>query len=233
MKPAPALESLALPPAFDALPVTIARGPHGDAALVIMPSAFSPGPDVEAKMLDLAHEARLCVTYDPFFRTDPGVVPYADFGRVRARIGALDRPALWRDVQMMIAWARTQPGVERVVMLGVCFGGPFALLAAADGLVDGIVTWHGSRMEAFLDRAVEIGCPVRFHFGAVDPFVPPAAVEAVKAAFAAHPDAEIVVHAGATHGFSHADAPQAHDPAAELAGMKAVRDLLHPAPIGA
>jgi carboxymethylenebutenolidase len=146
--------------------------------------------------------------------------------RVMARIQAVDRQRAYRDMRATLEWARAQPGVERVVALGICFGGPYALHAAADGIVDAVATWHGSRMDAALDRAAEMQCPMRLHFGEVDPFVAPAAVEKVRAALAGNRDAHIVVHPGATHGFSHRGAPEAYDETAERAGIAALRELV-------
>lgn len=98
--------------------------------------------------------------------------------------------------------------------------------AAADGVVDGVVTWHGTRMESYVKRAAEMRCPMRLHFGSADPFVSLEAVEAVRAAFAGHRDVRIIVHDGATHGFSHRAAPQAYDDHAERAGMDSLRELI-------
>ncbi|MCK6552604.1 dienelactone hydrolase family protein, partial [Myxococcota bacterium] len=163
------------------LPMTIARGTGTGAAIVIMPSAFGVGPDLEAQMEELAADARVVVTYDPFFRDDPGLVPYEDMPRIMARIGALDRARTYRDLSALITHVRAEHPGTRVVMLGICFGGPFGLAAAADARIDALVVWHGSWMERFLDRAAEMGCPMSLHFGSVDPVTPPAAIDAVRA----------------------------------------------------
>lgn len=208
------------------LPLTVARGAGGGAAVVILPSAFGVAPDLEAQMAELAAEASLVVTFDPFFREDPGPATYADMARVMARLRGLDEQRTYRDFRAAIAWARERAGGRRVVGLGVCFGGPYALLAAADGAVDGVVTWHGTWMDRPLARAAEMRCPMRLHFGSADPFVPPAVVEAVREAFAGRPDVHVTVHDGATHGFSHRSVESAYQPAAERAGMRSVCELV-------
>jgi carboxymethylenebutenolidase len=206
------------------LPLTIARPGRDGAAVVIVPSAFGVGPDLEAQMEEIAADAGLVVSMDPFFRSDPGPAPYEDMKRVIARIQAIDRRESYDDVRTVIDWARAESG-RSVVVVGICFGGPFALLAAADRLADGVVTWHGSRMDNYLERVSEMHCPMRLHFGGADPFVPMEAVDAVRRAFADHRDVEIVVHDGATHGFSHRGAKAAYDERAETAGMTSVREL--------
>lgn len=208
------------------LPLTIARGDGAGAAVVIVPSAFGVAADLEAQMEELAQDASLVVAIDPFFREDAGPAPYDDMPRVMARIGAVDRQRTHADLHAAIAWVRGQQRQQKVVVLGICYGGPYALLAAADGLADGVVTWHGTRMADFLARASEMRCPMRLHFGGEDPFVPMPAVEAIRSAFAGHHDARIIVHEGATHGYSHPAAPHAYDPQAERASMDSVRELI-------
>jgi len=209
------------------LPLTSARAGGTGAAVVIMPSAFGIGPDLEAQMEELAAEASAVVAFDPFFRDDSGLAPYEDRPRIMARLKALDRARTYRDLRAAIDWARGQVPGSPVVMLGICFGGPFALQAAADGAVDAVVTWHGSRMENHLERVAEMRCPMHHHIGAVDPVVPPAALEQLRAAFAGRPDVRLFVHEGATHGFSHRAAPQAYETRAEQAGMASVRELVN------
>lgn len=208
------------------LPLTIARTGGVSAAIVIVPSAFGVGPDLEAQMQELAEDARVVVAIDPFFREDAGPAPYADMARVMQRMQALDRQRAYHDLRATIDWIRGKENDRPVVVVGICFGGPFALLAAADGTVDGVVTWHGTRMERYVERASEMRCPMRLHFGSVDPVVPKASVEAVRAAFAGRGDVRVIVHEGATHGFSHRAAPQAYDARAERAVMASLRELV-------
>lgn len=211
------------------LPLTVARGGGRGPAVVLLPSAFGVAADLEIQMLELAADASLVVAFDPFFRDDPGPAPYDGMARVMARLRALDSERAYRDLRATIDWARGQRGSPSVVLVGLCFGGPYTLRAAADGVVDGAVIWHGTRLEQHLDRAAEVRCPVRMHFGGADPFVPPAAVEAVRLAFQGSPNVRMTVHEGATHGFSHRAAPAAYNAPAEQAGMESVRELLREA----
>jgi carboxymethylenebutenolidase len=146
--------------------------------------------------------------------------------RVLTRIQTLDRRRSYGDLRAAIDWTRAQRPERPVVMLGICFGGPFALVAAADGIVDGVVTWHGTRMQDYVARAAEMSCPMRLHFGGIDPIVPPDAVAAVRAAFSGRDDVHIVVHDGATHGYSHRAAAEAYAAAAEQASMAAACELV-------
>lgn len=216
------------------LPLSIARGARGDLdrrAVIIFPSAFGVPPDLEEQMKELATEASAVVAIDPFFRHDGGaIVPYDDTPRAIARLGAIELDRADRDTRSAVAWMKRELSARSIVALGICFGGTLAMRAALDGDgssgLDGVVTWHGTRMEQQLLCASEMRCPMRLHFGAVDPFVPPAAVDAVRAAFAGRDDVRIVVHEGATHGFSHRGAPRAYDARAERAGMASLFELI-------
>ncbi len=201
--------------------------PERDASvpyLLVVPSIFGIADDLLAQMTELSDEAAV-VALDPFWRVEPGPIDYADFQGAIERMGQLDRQACFDDWLATIAWVRRQPRCNgRVVALGICFGGPFCLLAAADGLVDGVVTWHGSSMENFVERAAEMRCPMVHHVGAADQFVPAEAIEKLRTAFASHDNVDIVLHDGADHGFSHAG--PAFLKSAERAGMASVRELL-------
>jgi carboxymethylenebutenolidase len=208
------------------LPLTIARALGAGAAVVLMPSAFGVGFDLQAQMEELAADAAVVVAIDPFFREDGGPAPYEDMKRAVARLRALDVDRARRDLRAAIEWARRQGGGHPVVIVGICFGGPYALEAAADGTVDGVVIWHGTHVERSLGRAAEMRCPLRLHFGDADPFVPKDSIEAVRAAFRGRDDVSVVVHRGATHGFTHRAASQAYDERAERTAMDAVRELV-------
>jgi carboxymethylenebutenolidase len=191
-------------------------------ALVVVPSIFGQAPDLLDRLSALADRA-LVVAPDPFWREGGGVIPYGDREAAFARLRGFDAARCTADLAAVSAWARGRSN-GRVVGLGICFGGPFVMRLAAARKLDGVVTWHGSRMEQHLDGAAEISCPLRLHFGDADPISPPAAIDAIGKALAAHPDCEIVVHPGATHGFSH-DGP-AYDAGAYRAGMDAVVELV-------
>jgi carboxymethylenebutenolidase len=152
-----------------------------------------------------------------------GVVPYDDHDAAVARLRGFERDRCFSDVRAVIDWTRERCN-GRVVGLGICFGGPVVLVAAGEGALQGVVTWHGSRMENFLERASEISCPLRFHFGDADPVTPPEAIEQIRAAFTGNSDASFVVHPGLEHGFSHEG--KSYDPAAARAGLDDTRELL-------
>lgn len=183
---------------------TVVQGPisfEGVPAVLVVPSVFGPTPELLERLAQLGTSALTCVP-DPFWRTGEGALAYSDRDSVVARMSEFDVQQCRRDMGAVAAWAR-EHGNRTVIGLGICFGGPYVLRMAADHELDGLVTWHGSRMESALARAPDITCPVRHHLGSRDAMTPPTVVDALRAAFAGHPDAQIIVHNGADHGFTH------------------------------
>ena len=206
------------------VPVTVLgpSEPSGHPVLVVVPSIFGPAADLVERLSPLAATATIAIP-DPFWRTGEGVVPYDDIDTAFGRLAEFDFEACGSEMTAVVAWARDR-GNGTVIGLGICFGGPYVLRLAVAGQLDGLVTWHGSRMEQSLDRVADIACPVRHHLGSADPITPPETIEALREAFADHDDAQIIVHEGATHGFSHDG--DAFDPVAYRAGFESVRGLL-------
>lgn len=225
------MRELTVPVADGAVPVVVADPEPAERAgdlpaVLCVPSIFGGNDDLLAQMASLTDVATAAVM-DPFWRVEAGAIPYAEREAAFARAGQLDRSLTPGDVEAVARWLAEQ-GNGRVVGLGICFGGPQVLLGAAAGHLHGVVTWHGSRMEQFLDQiqgsAALAAAPVRHHLGDADPISPPEAIEAIRAGFADHPDCSIVVHPGADHGFSH-EGP-AWDAAAAEAGLADLRAVL-------
>lgn len=214
---------LLVPVSDGGVPVHVAGAQDASlAGVVVVPSIFGPAADLLDQMASLSDVAFTAVM-DPFWRQGGGCIPYGDVDAALARLEELDRLKCQEDVDAVSRWVRQQSN-GRVIGLGICFGGPWVLVGAARGLLSGVVTWHGSRMEAVLDILDGLSAPLRLHFGDEDPITPPAAIEAITRRFADHPDCQIVIHPGAEHGFSH-DGP-AWDAAATDAGLIDLRDLI-------
>ncbi len=204
---------------------TIVQGPDDAGllpALLVVPSIFGPAPDLMERLGALG-DAALVVAPDPFWRTGEGVVGYDDIDTAFGRLADFDMAVCAAEMTAAAGWARAN-GNGTVIGLGICFGGPFVLRLAAKGHLDGLVTWHGSRMEQSIDVVERIRCAVRHHMGAADPVTPPETVTAIRDAFAGNADAQVIVHDGASHGFSHDG--DAFDPVAYAAGFASVEELL-------
>src|SRR5207247_4019381 len=80
---------------------------------------------------------------------------------------------------------------RKIGALGFGRGGKLAYLAAAEAGVDCAVSYYGFGIDAGLNLAPRIGCPLVVHFAENDPQIPPLAIAQVKQAFAGRPEVAI------------------------------------------
>ena len=173
--------------------------------LIIFPSIFGVTDELAEHADQIAATGAVVLAFDPLSRSDdPGGLGESDRERAIARIGGADFGRMTRDFRELLAALKQDPACNgRVVGLGICLGGPFVFNAAADSELDGVATWHGSRMGNVVGRASEVKCPVLMDFGDEDPVAPPEEIAKIEGACEAIEDFTLRVHAGAGHGFSH------------------------------
>jgi len=132
-------------------------------------------------------------------------------------------PKAVEDIGASVAALRAEPAcVGKIGALGFCLGGALAYLAAAHCGVDCAVGYYGVGIEKMLDLVPRIKCPLVLHFAADDKFVPEAAREQVKAAFAGNPNAEIYVYPGVDHAFARPGGHAYNKPAAMMAHSRSI-----------
>ncbi len=129
----------------------------------------------------------------------------ASFKRGRALVGEISFDKAIEDVASA---AESIKSAGRIGVVGYCWGGSVALLAAIRlGLP--AVSYYGARNVAFLHE--KLRAPVQFHFGENDASIPPEAVQKHREAY---PDMDVYTYP-AGHAFnrdidpSHYDAPSA------------------------
>ncbi len=92
-----------------------------------------------------------------------------------------------------------------VAVIGYCFGGSVAWIAACDLPIAAAVGYYGGQIHAMIDRRPKV--PMMLHFGELDHGIP---LDQVSAIAEAHPDVPVHVYQGADHGFN-CDARATHD----------------------
>ena len=178
--------------------------PDGDGkvpGIVLITAIF--GIDDEMKELSdaFAADGFLVSVPDIFWRVMPG--PTADMEKAFKRYGDFDFDDGMNDIEDLIKDLRAHPRCNgKVAVLGFCFGGRYAHLAAARFGIDAAGSYHGTMIGQHLDEVDKVKCPVSFHFGDGDPVVPMDEFESIKKAYASHDNAEITLYEGATHNFS-------------------------------
>jgi len=132
-----------------------------------------------------------------FDRVERGIeLDYDDAGKVRGR-----------EVRAELGWEGPMADVEaaagaleplgKVGVVGYCWGGSLAWLAACRLDVTCAVGYYGGQIIGFNDENPR--CPVILHFGDADASVPMDDVDAIRAA---HADVPIHVYGNAGHGFN-------------------------------
>jgi len=193
--------------------------------VLLLPAIFGTTPGIKAFADRIASEGFVVAVPDMFWRTHPGPLGYdgADREKAQERYRTFDVGQGVRDVEQMIAWLRRRPEVVGGVgVVGLCFGGRYAFLAAAGRGADAAVSYHGTFIEAHLDECQRINGRVGLHFGESDQHVPMAQVARIREASRANPKIEIHTYAGAGHGFMQQDRPSYCPDAAALAFARGI-----------
>ncbi|MGM1061971.1 dienelactone hydrolase family protein [Saccharothrix sp. Mg75] len=211
--------------AFDA---PVWEPPAGDGpGLVLVQEIFGLDDYLRSVAADLAALGYVVAVPELFRRTTPGWVGRHDEAGVAEAMDVASRfdPALGvADVLATLDGLRTRTG--RAGVLGFCLGGSMAYEAAVAGTPDAVVSFYGSTVPERIGELGRVDCPVQFHFGGRDPYIPREAVQAVVDAVAGHPGAEVHVQEDAGHAFHNNVAPRFHDPVAAAAAWELTTSFL-------
>ncbi len=172
--------------------------PEGDsrAGLVVIQEVFGVNAHIEAVCDGFAKEGFAVVAPALFDRARRNVaLDYDDAGLASGRALRLEIgwDAPLRDVDAAVA---SLAAAGKVGVVGYCWGGSLAWLAATRLGVACAVCYYGGQIIAFKDERP--GCPVMMHFGDSDRFIPGPDVAAIRAA---QPEAKIFSYT-ADHGFN-------------------------------
>ena len=189
-------------------------------AIIIITSIF--GTDKEMRDLTdrYAEEGFIAVVPDIFWRVESGPLSHsveAEAKRAYARKDAFDVAKGVADMKAIVDMLKPMKEYNgKFGVVGICFGGRFVVLAATELGAAAGAAWHGTAIGLDLAQTKgKVKVPLSLHFGDSDPAVPMSEVNDIKAAFADSPNVEIVVYAGAKHGFSSPSRPSYHPEAAK------------------
>lgn len=194
----------------------IAAFPDGgpSTAVMVVPPIFGVNDDMAMVAERLAAAGFAGVVLDPFWRDeDQGVLDHDEEGRARAfaRMGRTPFEQAFGDVSDVVDHLRARDDSNgKVAVMGFCYGGPFALVAAAKCGIQAGFSYHGSFVDKHLDAMPDVNCPLSFHWGDNDRAAPLDVIDEVKKTFSARDDAEVILYPGGIeHGYmlpGHGDA---------------------------
>jgi carboxymethylenebutenolidase len=150
-----------------------------------------------------------------FDRLRPGTeLAYSQIDEARTLMQQVRIDDVATDLSASVATLRglLLPPGTRVGVVGYCWGGAIADLAACRTDVNAAVSYYGRANVDWL--AERPRCPVQYHFGAKDQLIPPEIIQQIRAG---RPDAEAWVYPDAGHGFNCDERPEFHAASATLA----------------
>lgn len=168
------------------------------AGLVVVQEIFGVNRHIRSVADGWAKDGFLAVAPALFDRIERGVeLEYsgADMEKARSFIPKLNMEASLKDVAAALQYVRAETG-KKCGVVGYCFGGSLAWLAATRLKADAAVGYYGGAIVKFLDEVPE--CPVMLHFGKLDQHIPQTDVDMIAEA---HREVEVFRYE-ADHGFN-------------------------------
>jgi carboxymethylenebutenolidase len=177
---------------------------------------------MEAVADRLADAGYVVLAPDAFWRVQPDfkvdVFTPETLQRCMGVAGRFDQEQGLADFGAALEHLRELPEVDGGVgVVGFCFGGTQAFLMAAEYDLDVAVSYYGSGVAGAIERMSDVECPLLFHFGGTDPYIPPDAVEAIRDAAAPLAHVELLVQPDAGHAFDNHLSENFWDPDAAAA----------------
>ena len=119
---------------------------------------------------------------------------YSEIEKGREHMRKLQWPDTLADVQAAANEARAAGSVS---VLGYCWGGTVAHVAASELDLDAAVSYYGGGVAKMLDKKPR--CPIMYHFGDQDASIPLPDIDKIRDA---NPNSPLHVYPGAGHGFN-------------------------------
>jgi len=167
------------------------------AAIVVVQEIFGVNDHIRSVVDRYASFGYRAIAPALFDRIETSVeLGYDDAGIARGRelAGAVKWQPAMQDVAAAVAHvASTGP----VGVVGYCFGGSVAWLAANELPIRAAVGYYGGQIHELIDRVPSV--PTMLHFGELDRAIP---LDHVASIAAAHRRVDVHVYEGAQHGFA-------------------------------
>ena len=193
------------------------------AAIIVIQEIFGVNAGIRRKTDDWAAKGYLALAPDMFWRFAPGYDVDPDvpeqLEQAMAQRSRFDTDKAVADVEAGLRHVRAM-GARKVGVVGFCWGGAIAYLAATRTDADASVGYYGRLIADHLNEAHAIAQPLMLHFGQDDPSIPADMRAKVRAALHPHPRVTIHEYAGAGHGFAAALGKRRNENAAQQADSR-------------
>ncbi len=203
--------------AYVAEPANLAR-----AAVVVIQEIFGVNSHIRSVADDYAGQGFLAIAPALFDRVEPDLeLGYGpeDVTRGMRAATQIGLETALKDVAAAITHAGTRVGGAKAGVVGYCFGGTLAWLAATRLNPSAAVCYYGGRISQHAEEVPR--CAVMMHFGCRDPHIPSAEIEKIRRF---HPDLPLFLY-DAGHGFN-CDQRRDHEPKAAAIARERTLEFL-------
>lgn len=212
---------------FDAL-LAVPEGNARVPAMVIASAVFGVTAEVRGIAEEFAAKGYLALAPDLFWRTVPGPLPRDDKRSAERAQPRLERLRTGEaDMADALAAVHRLPRSNgHVAVMGLCYGGPYAVVGPKRLGYDAGIGCHASEMLPFVEELRGLARPVQLVWGDQDHAAPPPVIEAYRAAAASVANLRLKVFPGRLHGFMMRDNAKAYDQEAYEFSMARACELL-------
>jgi len=182
-------------------------------AIVIASAVHGVNADVRAIADEFASRGAIAAAPDLFWRSIPGPLARDD-DRTKQR----SQPRLEKirtgeaDLADTLAGLRKEPMWNgRAAVMGLCYGGPYAIVGPKRLGYDAGISCHGSQMLDYIGELEGLARPVCIIWGDADHQAPAEVLAAYRGAAARMKNLELHVFPGVQHGYMMPDNAKAFD----------------------
>ena len=167
--------------------------------LVVIQEAFGVNSHIRSVADGYARDGFLAIAPAYFDRIERGVELGYSGDDLQKGIGLarqVNPDDAMKDTDAALAYLRGQK-VGKSGVIGYCFGGTMAWLAAIRLNIGAAVGYYGGNIARFAQETPR--CPVMLHFGKLDKHIPKEDIDKLQAL---HPDVQVFWYDNADHGFN-------------------------------
>ena len=197
-------------------------------AIVVASAVHGVNEDTRGVVDEFAAAGYIALAPDLFWRSVPGPLPRDD-PRTSARAKPRGEKIRAGEADMADARAEVERLAQhngRTAVIGLCYGGPYAILGPKRlGYAAG-VSCHGSAMNDFIGELAGVAAPVCIMWGDEDHAAPPEVLAAYRALPPVQPNVEVHVFPGVQHGYMLPSATKAYSAPSRAVSMRRTIEIL-------
>ncbi len=182
-------------------------------AVVLASAVHGVDADIRAIADEFAARGFIVAAPDLFWRSIPGPLARYDDRAAQRSQPRLEKIKVGeRDMADTLAYLGTLPKFNgRAVAMGLCYGGPYAILGPKRlGYAAGI-SCHGTQMLDYIQELDGVGEPICICWGEQDHRAPVEVLDAYRAIPLRMKNVEVHVFSGVRHGYMMRGSPKAFD----------------------